>query len=85
LQAICEIGYEKNGYVAYEVQRHNTSSTAVMNSAIGSFNNGKRIFLAAGRDSECHIYQIKLQPRVPGGSGGSKGTRELMKVSYILW
>jgi hypothetical protein len=39
-----------------------------MNTAIGSFNNGKRIFLAAGKDDECEIYQIKLQPTASRGS-----------------
>ncbi len=37
-----------------------------MNSAIGSLNNGKRIFLATGKDSECEIFQIKLQPKTIG-------------------
>ena len=59
-QAICEIGYENNGYVACETQRQDTSPVAIMNCAVGSFNSGKRIFLAAGKDADCYIYQIKL-------------------------
>lgn len=62
-QAICEIVYENNGYVAYEVQRYNAGTLAIMNSSIGSLGNGKRMFLAAGKDADCHIYQIKLRPR----------------------
>jgi len=68
-----EIGYENNGYVAYEVQRHNTGSSSIMNTAIGSFNNGKRIFLAAGKDANCHIYQIKLQPRGTSAADDNPG------------
>jgi len=61
--AICEIGYEKNDYVAYEVQRYNAGTSAIMNSAIGSLGNGKRFYLAAGKDADCYIYQVKLRPR----------------------
>jgi hypothetical protein len=59
-QAICEIGYEKSGYVACETQRYDTSPVAVMNCGVGSFSNGKRIFLATGQNADCYIYQVKL-------------------------
>jgi len=60
---VCEIGYENNEYVAYEIQRYSTRPSAIMNCAMGSLNNGKRIFLAVGRDENCHIYQLKLDTR----------------------
>lgn len=60
---MCEISYEKNGYVTYELQRHETGASAVMNTSVVSVKNGKRIFLAAGNDSDCYIYQIKLHQK----------------------
>lgn len=59
--AICEIGMDNNGYVAYEVQRHDTNSLAIMNCAVGSFDPKKRLFLAAGKDGDCDIYQLKFK------------------------
>jgi len=70
--AVCEIGYENNEYVAYEVQRHSTRPSAIMNCAMGSLNNGKRIFLAAGRDENCQIYQLRLGSKSQGREAESK-------------
>lgn len=49
--------------MAYEVQRYNAGKSVIMNSSVGSLGNGKRIFLAAGKDADCYIYQVKLRPR----------------------
>lgn len=45
------------------MQRYNAGKSVIMNSSVGSLGNGKRIFLAAGKDADCYIYQVKLRPR----------------------
>jgi prolactin regulatory element-binding protein len=68
---------ENNGYIAYEVQRYDTDSLAIMNCAVGSFDQKKRLFLAAGKDADCDIYQLKLSSRknilLNDGDSGKSG------------
>ena len=59
-KAICELGFENKDYIIYETQRHDTFPVAIMNCTVGSFNNGKKIFLAAGQDADCYIYLLKM-------------------------
>lgn len=44
-----------------------------MNCALGSYNNGKRIFLATGQNENCYVYQIKLSTGTPSSKNGNTG------------
>jgi hypothetical protein len=44
-----------------------------MNCAVGTFNNGKKIFLAAGKDADCYIYLLKMSSKKQTNDGPNEG------------
>ncbi|KAL7306550.1 hypothetical protein TKK_0001242 [Trichogramma kaykai] len=56
---IFEISHNGQHFVAEEVTRYETGPNVVMNSA--TYNNGKKIWLVAGQESHCQLYNIQLK------------------------
>lgn len=52
-----ELFHDGNQFVAEEITRYETGPNVVMNSA--TYNDGKRMWLVAGQESHCQLYNIQ--------------------------
>lgn len=57
-QEVYELSHNGKRFIAQEVFRHETGSEVVMNFAC--FNDGKRLYLAAGQESHCQLYNVSI-------------------------
>ncbi|PSN56741.1 Prolactin regulatory element-binding protein [Blattella germanica] len=56
---IFELSHNGEKFIAEEVIRHETGPSVVMNCA--SHNNGRHMFLVAGQESHCQLYNVNME------------------------
>ncbi|KAJ8683475.1 hypothetical protein QAD02_019267 [Eretmocerus hayati] len=56
---VFELSHDGNQFIAEEITRYETGPNVVMNSA--TFNDGKRVWLVAGQESHCQLYNIQTK------------------------
>lgn len=59
MQEIFELSHDGTQFVAEEVTRYETGPNVVMNTA--THNDGKRMWLVAGQESHCQLYNIQAK------------------------
>lgn len=86
---IFELSHNGSQFVAEEVTRHETGPSVVMNCT--TYNDQKRIWIAAGQESHCQLYDVsskvvsvKNGEVVKGASGNSKeGIRHRKNIDKV--